>query len=315
MYASFYNIRYDENRKRIYVSSAGKIEEFNEQFKLLETHPLLSQMGSFADDFFLQNNQLFYAGGIVHRPDPTPSASGAVGGAIATILPLQIPLNSQDASLQNIDYQYDTPIIGASSSPSPIVYDVDFGKAKVTVKNTGLDTIRSIIFNLGHDVEPPAFSGCFPPIAKMWRFDSLAIAPNQQRDFDFPKITLHTQEFTKKESMCIWISLVNDTPDKDSKNNTFCKEFATIVATDEAKSESENILVYPNPADEFVTIQSHESLPLKIVIYDILGNTLLSQNIDNQNITNLDIAFLPKGIYLISIENQGMKIVKKITKN
>jgi hypothetical protein len=314
VYSSFSNIRYDENRKRIYASSAGKIEEFDEQFKLLETHLLMSQIGSFSNDFFLQNNQLFYAGGVAHHPSPLPSSSGAVGGKIAAILPLQMPFNTYDVSLQNIDYQYNTPIIRASTSPGPVVYGVDFGKAKVTVKNTGLDTIHSIIFNLGHDVEPPAFSGCFPPIAKMWRFDSLAIAPNQQQDFNLPAIALHTQSSTLKESMCIWVSLVNDSPDSNANNNTFCKEFSVTVGLDEVNSQVPEIEIYPNPTTEKITINS-ATVPLKsVTIYDIYGNVEFSQNIDNQITKTVDISFLTTGIYIVSIESDKEKSIRKIIK-
>ncbi len=315
MYASFDNIRYNENQARIYASSAGKIEEFDKQLQLLETHLLQSQTGSIANDFFLQNNQLFYAGAVVHRPNPMPNALGAAGGTFAAILPLQMPLKSADANLQNIDFQYSTPIIGVSTSPGPKTYGIDFGKAKATLKNTGTDTIRSVIFNLGHNTEPPAFSNCFPPIAKIWRFDSLAIAPNEQRDFELPKTALYDQGFTTKESMCIWVSLVNNAPDKDSKNNAFCKEFATIVATKEATSTLEDIRISPNPATDFISIESSELFSPKIVIYHILGKVLLSQNADNQNVTTLNIAFLPKGIYYIGIENKGDKVTKKLVKN
>jgi hypothetical protein len=114
--------------------------------------------------------------------------------------------------------------------------------------------------------------------------------------------------------MCIWVSLVNDSPDSNANNNTFCKEFSVTVGLDEVNSQVPEIEIYPNPTTEKITINS-ATVPLKsVTIYDIYGNVEFSQNIDNQITKTVDISFLTTGIYIVSIESDKEKSIRKIIK-
>tara|TARA_B110001450_G_scaffold13655_1_gene12854 strand:- start:1248 stop:2378 length:1131 start_codon:yes stop_codon:yes gene_type:complete len=68
-----------------------------------------------------------------------------------------------------------------------------------------------------------------------------------------------------------------------------------------------DVIIYPNPANEILTIQSN-NLISPISIYDITGKLVL-QNRGNSNEIILDISNLKSGLYLIksSIENSSIK--------
>ncbi|WP_299058008.1 T9SS type A sorting domain-containing protein, partial [uncultured Polaribacter sp.] len=74
------------------------------------------------------------------------------------------------------------------------------------------------------------------------------------------------------------------------------------------------LVLYPNPATNVVSIKTESSLNLKVVIYDINGRTL--KEIDGYTSNQLiDIADLSSGTYLIKvISSKGGKMMKRLIK-
>ena len=70
--------------------------------------------------------------------------------------------------------------------------------------------------------------------------------------------------------------------------------------------------VFPNPANDFLTIQGNNVSSVKI--FNIHGNIVLSKNVNNNK--KVDISILNKGMYLVELENYfGFKINKKVIIN
>jgi hypothetical protein len=72
------------------------------------------------------------------------------------------------------------------------------------------------------------------------------------------------------------------------------------------------VKVYPNPANDFINIESNDTEISEVALYDILGKQLLSQNELANN--RLDISNLTKGVYFMKISANGNSITKKIIK-
>ncbi len=73
------------------------------------------------------------------------------------------------------------------------------------------------------------------------------------------------------------------------------------------------IIVYPNPADNYITIVSNENIfqtNKNIQITDITGKVLINV-IANEVKQSVDISNLQKGIYIVSIGHQRIKFIKK----
>lgn len=78
-------------------------------------------------------------------------------------------------------------------------------------------------------------------------------------------------------------------------------------------TNSQEVIVYPNPANTTLTIASSTQLQ-SYVITDINGRTLLERNVEFYK-EQIDISILPKGIYIITMErSDGSWISKKIVK-
>lgn len=76
---------------------------------------------------------------------------------------------------------------------------------------------------------------------------------------------------------------------------------------------SNKILIYPNPINDILNIKSSEKI-LNIEIKNYLGQTVLYKQINN-NYLKINIKDLPKGLYLLLIEQSEKKsITKKIIK-
>lgn len=72
----------------------------------------------------------------------------------------------------------------------------------------------------------------------------------------------------------------------------------------------QSISFYPNPAIDFITIK-HNRLLMTLEIYDLNGKTLLSK--DNPSST-IDVAFLPEGVYVISLTTNKQRYTTQFIK-
>jgi plastocyanin len=68
----------------------------------------------------------------------------------------------------------------------------------------------------------------------------------------------------------------------------------------------------PNPATESITIQT-KSTDFNVVIYDMAGNQVLSENLKNKN--QLNVSSLKQGTYVIEIRTEGTIVQDKFIKN
>lgn len=80
--------------------------------------------------------------------------------------------------------------------------------------------------------------------------------------------------------------------------------------------EELEIQVYPNPANNLVTIRFSEALqdkPLSWVVTDMMGRKMLSENNANSSST-IDVSRWPSGVYFIRMEQDGRCFGQKILK-
>lgn len=84
---------------------------------------------------------------------------------------------------------------------------------------------------------------------------------------------------------------------------------------DDLDKES-NIRLYPNPCNDFITIQSKEKFKNGIIkIYTMTGNQVYSAQLQNQS-TEINTKFLNRGIYIVKIiSNSEIKLVLRLAKN
>ena len=71
---------------------------------------------------------------------------------------------------------------------------------------------------------------------------------------------------------------------------------------------SSEIEIYPNPANDFVTIKTHNNIGDLITISDISGRTLITEEVTSDDI-QINIADLAKGLYIIKVGDKSEKLI------
>ena len=84
--------------------------------------------------------------------------------------------------------------------------------------------------------------------------------------------------------------------------------FSTLTVEEQDILESD-VLLYPNPTKEFVRIKLPANVDLqKVELHDISGKLVLSQN-ENKLV---NVSALSAGLYLVTIEYQDSKVIKRL---
>lgn len=91
-----------------------------------------------------------------------------------------------------------------------------------------------------------------------------------------------------------------------------------IVTSVEIESLNSDFLVFPNPANEIINIDSGKDTK-KVFFYSIYNTTgqLIKSGQFNARMYSIDISNLPKGTYLVKIQNKRYKVLQtsKVVKN
>ena len=87
--------------------------------------------------------------------------------------------------------------------------------------------------------------------------------------------------------------------------------FSNILSIDIGEIRSNQIEIYPNPANEFVNIEC-ESTIKNISIYNVTGQMIKTFPIENHNNTRINLKNLNEGLYFIRVSTENGLILKKI---
>ena len=77
----------------------------------------------------------------------------------------------------------------------------------------------------------------------------------------------------------------------------------------------DNILVYPNPSNDFIHVKMNNSNEKfeNIVLYNVLGESVKKVTTIDSNQTTIDVSDLTKGVYLLEITSENkLKLTKKL---
>ena len=79
--------------------------------------------------------------------------------------------------------------------------------------------------------------------------------------------------------------------------------FHTVVGIDDLVTQEENITVYPNPANNKITISNNKEIPEEAIISisQINGQLVMQDKFQNQKLIQMDVSNLSNGIYLLKI--------------
>ncbi len=92
--------------------------------------------------------------------------------------------------------------------------------------------------------------------------------------------------------------------------NTFDTEFVEFLSNPDF--ETNNIVLYPNPARDFITIANSNETISAINIYDISGKKIYSMTENSVNEININVTDFAEGLYLVEIVSDNQKAIKKL---
>lgn len=109
-------------------------------------------------------------------------------------------------------------------------------------------------------------------------------------------------------------SLQGILPFSSEKMGTITITLQEVILSTNDFEDLETISVYPNPAQNSITI-SNKIVLNSVEIYSVLGNKVLSKLNLNKQSETIDISHLPSGIYLINtVDSDKKSVTKKIVK-
>lgn len=91
-------------------------------------------------------------------------------------------------------------------------------------------------------------------------------------------------------------------PITDLVEDVIWQRSSPVLSIDEATADL-NVTVYPNPATDFVTVETNLST-VNYVLYDAMGKRVANGNINNSH-TTIDVSSLNQGTYLIHLKDEN----------
>ena len=84
------------------------------------------------------------------------------------------------------------------------------------------------------------------------------------------------------------------------------------VGMDETIEDNLTLAVFPNPANDQITLRSGIEEPTVLIIHDALGREVYTTSV-NKPISNVDISMLEAGVYYLSlVSDQSRESIKFI---
>jgi len=92
-------------------------------------------------------------------------------------------------------------------------------------------------------------------------------------------------------------------------NNSFTPDCTTLSSLDDYGNRKDEIIIYPNPANDFIRIQTNITEAAWYNIYNISGQLILSGNVNGPN-PHIKLPQLAVGLYIFQLENKSPQLIQ-----
>jgi hypothetical protein len=165
---------------------------------------------------------------------------------------------------------------------------------------------------------------CYNGVAGNWAFNYLPSLGTQQNielliNWHFNDLP---DAFEKAKNEYIFSVQNNRNPFIDFPDLVNCIDFSTLiknapcndVSTGSIKGSNDDILVFPNPAKEIISLfieNTEHMIADEVVLYDYLGRKKVALTGPYYFPFSLDVSFLMPGCYYLTIKNLNGRIIRK----
>lgn len=91
-------------------------------------------------------------------------------------------------------------------------------------------------------------------------------------------------------------------------------DFGETLSIGYEDSTGNQLLLYPNPAKDFVTITNLPHGEIQMIVFDINGKVIVSK-IVNTETARIDTSNFPNGVYIVQFDHNGYITHKKLVVN
>ena len=130
---------------------------------------------------------------------------------------------------------------------------------------------------------------------------------NHYNNFSFELFTIKRLLCFNENEECLY---KQSSFDYDEDDDCFTNYYPDNVV----ENNENDIMIYPNPTDDFINIENPSGSEYSIDIYNDKGQKLISQS--SSGISNINISDLPCGLYIITInsnyKNYNFKLIKTL---
>lgn len=99
------------------------------------------------------------------------------------------------------------------------------------------------------------------------------------------------------------------------KDTTGCAFFLVELISGIKRTMSENVTVYPNPASQFIMVDTKSTTPDYITVRDVIGQEVIMRVQSNQTYQMIDLSGLAQGIYILEISIHHRKEFIRLVKS
>lgn len=84
--------------------------------------------------------------------------------------------------------------------------------------------------------------------------------------------------------------------------------YKEIEGTGVAENVADNVNIYPNPVKDVLTVEASEYQ--NVEVFDLAGRCVISREISG--VANIDMSQMPKGVYLVKMQNENGIVTRKV---
>ena len=140
----------------------------------------------------------------------------------------------------------------------------------------------------------------------------LSIAKFATSNINHP--TKWTPTSTGVYSIKMWVSKINGSTDADLSNDEINFDVTVLQSIGIQENEIDGLKIYPNPANDFITVEMNEvSENGQVEILNLLGQVVATHSLDAGSTSRINTSNLKAAVYLVKVTSNGKTSTRKIT--
>jgi hypothetical protein len=163
------------------------------------------------------------------------------------------------------------------------------------VKNRSPNLLNKILVSFRF---PSAFGMCGSPGITIIQH-SISLAPDEILTIPFNEVSVTYGPYISNQEICVVAISPNDHIDLNPSDNEGCLDIQFPVGIEELTFETP-VYIYPNPANQFITVSWEKDEMSEIRYFDSAGKEVMHISAIQQS-NQIDISSLPNGVYTMQL--------------